>query len=115
MVLLGCNTSSAQYRDVSAEEADKLLKGPDSYLLDVRTQEEYAEAHLQGAKLIPIGELESRISELEAQKGKEIVVYCRTGSRSASASEILAKRGYKVVNVEGGINAWQAAGKPVVK
>jgi rhodanese-related sulfurtransferase len=114
VALVGCNTSNAKYRDVSVDEADKLLKQPNTYLLDVRTPEEYAEGHLEGAKLIPVGELESRLGELDAEKEKELVVYCRSGNRSAKASEILSKKGYKVANVEGGINAWQSSGKPVV-
>ena len=113
-VISGCNTSNAQYRNVTVDEADKLLKQPETYLLDVRTPEEYADGHLEGAKLIPVGELESRLGELEAEKGKELVVYCRSGSRSAKASEILSNKGYKVANVEGGINAWRSSGKPVV-
>ncbi len=111
---IGCQTTNAQYRDISVSEAETLLTQPKTYLLDVRTQEEYDEAHLEGAKLIPVGELQTRLSELEAEKGKELIVYCRSGSRSANASELLSKQGYKVANVEGGINAWQSAGKPVV-
>ena len=111
---VGCQTSNAQYRDVTVSEAEKLIATPNTYLLDVRTQDEYDEAHLEGAKLIPVGELESRLGELEAERGKELVVYCRSGSRSAKASEILSKQGYKVANVEGGIIAWQSEGKPVV-
>lgn len=111
---VGCQTSNAQYRDVTVSEAEKLIATPNTYLLDVRTQDEYDEAHLEGAKLIPVSELESRLGELEAEKGKELVVYCRSGSRSAKASEILSKQGYKVANVEGGIIAWQSEGKPVV-
>ena len=115
IALTGCQTSSAQYRNIGVDEAQELLKQPDTYLLDVRTQGEYDDGYIEGAKLIPVGELESRIGELEAQKDKEIVVYCRSGSRSASASELLSKKGYKVANVDGGINAWQSSGKPVKK
>lgn len=114
MTLIGCQTSNAQYRDVTIAEAEKLMERSDTYLLDVRTQEEYNEAHLEGAKLLPVSELESRLPELEIARDKEIIVYCRSGNRSTKASEILSKHGYKVANVEGGITAWQAAGKPVV-
>lgn len=114
MAGIGCQTTNAQYRDISVDEAETLLTQPNTYLLDVRTQGEYDEAHLEGAKLIPVGELQTRLSELDAEKEKELIVYCRSGSRSASASELLSKQGYKVANVEGGINAWQSAGKPVV-
>jgi rhodanese-related sulfurtransferase len=111
---IGCQKTNAQYREISVAEAETLLTQPNTYLLDVRTQGEHDEEHLEGAKLIPLSELKSRLSELEAEKGKELIVYCRTGSRSASASELLSQQGYKVANVEGGISAWQSAGKPVV-
>jgi rhodanese-related sulfurtransferase len=114
LTVIGCQSSNAQYRDITVNEAENLISKPNTYLLDVRTPEEYQEAHLEGATLIPVGELESRLGELEAQKDKEVIVYCRSGSRSAKASEILSKKGYQVANVEGGITAWQSAGKPVV-
>ena len=83
-------------------------------LLDVRTPEEYAEAHVDGAKLIPLQELEQRLSEVP--KDKRVYVYCRSGKRSVAASNILVKAGFtNIENVVGGINAWQESGYPVVK
>jgi len=90
-------------------------KSPVPFLMvDVRTPEEYAEGHIKGAKLIPLAELEQRLAELP--KDKQLYVYCRSGRRSVSASEILARAGFsRVENVLGGINAWSAAGYPVEK
>lgn len=84
---------------------------PDLIVLDVRTQEEYDEGYLCDAILIPLGELTTRISELEAYKETEIIVYCGTGGRSADASQFLVNNNFtKVYNMVGGITAWEAAG-----
>ncbi len=81
-------------------------------LLDVRTAEEYAEGHIRGAKLIPVQELEQRISEVP--KDRQVYVYCRSGGRSSRASKILADAGYaRIENVQGGFMAWKEAGYPV--
>ena len=78
-------------------------------MLDVRTPEEYVEGHIPGATLIPVQELENRLSEVPDDK--QVYVYCRSGVRSVKASRILAKAGFThIENVEGGIKAWQAAG-----
>jgi len=82
--------------------------------IDVRTPEEYAEGHVQGAKLIPLQELEGRVAEVP--KDKRVYVYCRSGRRSVAAANLLVKAGYSnIENVEGGIKAWMAADYPVVK
>lgn len=74
-------------------------------ILDVREAAEYAFGHMEGAKSIPIGELESRLKELD--KNEEIYVICRTGNRSDLAAHLLAKNGYtKVYNVLQGMNEW---------
>jgi rhodanese-related sulfurtransferase len=85
-------------------------------LLDVREPSEYAVIHAANAKLIPLGEVGSRLKELEAYKDKPIAVICRSGRRSARAVEILQAAGFtQVSNVEGGTNAWEQAGLEVVK
>ncbi len=82
--------------------------------LDVRTREEYADAHVDGSVLIPLQELEGRLNEVP--KNKRVYVYCRSGKRSVAAAAILVKAGFSnIENVEGGINAWRDAGYPVVK
>jgi rhodanese-related sulfurtransferase len=90
---------------------------PNLIILDVREQYEYDINHLHNATLIPLGEIDSRIDELEPYNETEIVVYCRSGSRSVSASQNLAGNHNftKIFNMEGGINAWIAAGYPVVE
>ena len=88
---------------------------PNLLILDVRTQSEYDESHLYNAILIPHDEINSRISELISYNNTEIIVYCRSGSRSALASQNLAdNHGFtKIYNMLGGITEWINAGYPV--
>lgn len=81
------------------------LGSRDGLILDVREAAEYAFGHIEGAKSIPMGELESRLAELD--KEQEIYVICRTGKRSDMSAQLLAKSGYKkVYNVLPGMNEW---------
>ncbi len=85
-------------------------------LLDVRQPEEYAAIHAPNAKLIPLGEVGSRLKEIEAYKNKPIAVMCRSGRRSATAVALLQEAGFtKVSNVQGGILAWEQAGLEVIR
>lgn len=85
-------------------------------LLDVREAEEYAEVHATDARLIPLGQLESRLSEISSFKNKPVAVMCRSGRRSARAVQLLERAGYtQVSNVGGGIIAWQSAGLEVIR
>ncbi|MBU0689192.1 MAG: rhodanese-like domain-containing protein [Gammaproteobacteria bacterium] len=84
-------------------------------LLDVREPSEYAAVHAVDAKLMPLGQVGMRLKELEAYKDKPVAVICRSGRRSAQAVSILQEAGFsKVVNVQGGTNAWVEAGLEVV-
>ncbi len=87
---------------------EKKRLGEDFLLLDVRTPQENTMQAIEGSYLIPIQELGYRLEELP--KDKEIVVYCRTGNRSAHACSYLAGMGYHVKNLEGGILTWSMAG-----
>ncbi|KXK49367.1 MAG: rhodanese domain-containing protein [Chloroflexi bacterium OLB13] len=80
-------------------------------LLDVRTPAEFAEGHIPGAVNIPVDALQSRLSEVPSDV--PVVVYCRSGNRSATASQILDRAGYETVYDLGGIIAWSAQGLPV--
>jgi rhodanese-related sulfurtransferase len=85
---------------------ERIQKGDKINLLDVREQFEYDMVHLNG-KLIPLGQLESRLSEIETWKEEEVIIHCRSGARSAEACRILMRHGFKnPVNVQGGINRW---------
>ncbi len=91
----------------------RLDAGEPLLVLDVRTPEEYAQdGHIAGATLIPLAELPQRMGELE--KDQAIACFCRSGNRSRAACEQLAQAGFtNLVNVDGGIGAWKAAGYPV--
>ncbi len=96
----------------SAEDVRRLLaaSSPESVtLLDVRQDWEYNEFHLPGALWVPLGDLPDRFGEID--RGKPVVAYCRSGRRSAAAASLLAGQGFSpVVNMAGGILAWQGAG-----
>ena len=81
-------------------------------LVDVRSPQEFSSGHVPGAKNIPIDQLASRESELEAHKSGDVYVICAVGGRSAAASKSLAGKGFHAVNVAGGTKAWTAAGYP---
>ncbi len=100
---------------VKIEEAEKQL-ADGAQLLDVRTKEEWAEGHLKGATLVTVTEdgfIDKAKAALDPKKA--VVVYCRSGGRSAMAAEQLRAAGYTVYDLAGGITAWIAAGKPMVK
>lgn len=95
---------------VSYEELQaKLAKKEDFVLLDVRTPEEYAEGHIAGAVLLPYDEVEQKAAGMLPEKEKPIIVYCRSGRRSAIAADALRGLGYKDVKDFGGISRWKGA------
>jgi adenylyltransferase/sulfurtransferase len=100
--------------DITPAELKAFIDGGRSMvLLDVREPYEYELCHLDGAKLIPLGELPRRMRELE--KGREIVAYCHVGVRSASAVAFLRQAGFsKVRNLDGGIDAWSRQVDPTM-
>ncbi len=75
-------------------------------LVDVRTREEFDDEHIEGAVNIPLAELGDRLGEL-GDKAGDIVVYCRSGMRSARAKKLLAMHGFSAVHDLGGRNRWQ--------
>ncbi|NUN68575.1 MAG: rhodanese-like domain-containing protein [Bacteroidetes bacterium] len=91
-----------QYSGTEARE--KMKSG--SILLDVRTAQERRSVSLPNSLHIPLHELSSRMKELEKHKGKEIICYCASGSRSVNAGIKLKKAGFTVGNLTGGIASW---------
>ena len=106
----------ANFSQIDAKQAIALIETDDNVtLLDVRSIEEFKEGHLENATLIPVHELSNNLNKLASSKNKKILVYCRTGSRSVSASRILESNGFVPINVKGGILDLQRAGAQVVK
>jgi rhodanese-related sulfurtransferase len=107
------------YKDISVDIAHQMIKNgsyPNLVILDVRDKIEFDMGHIRKALLIPYHELEARINELESYKKHEILVYCRSGSRSTIASRILESNGFtKVYNMIGGIETWIGKEYPVTK
>lgn len=111
-VLILASQVFAATRNISSIEAKALLAKNNIFLLDVRTPQEFSQARLSGAVLIPIGEFERRISEVP--KNKPILVYCAVGSRSKPVAELLTQRGYKeVYHMADGIVGWYRNGFPI--
>lgn len=111
----GCNTND-NINSVSAPEFDKEIKADSVQLLDVRTPQEYAEGHIDGALNINVQSDDfQQMAEKELSKDSTILVYCRSGRRSMDAAEKLTKLGYKVINLKGGIIEWKEDGLPVTK
>ncbi|WP_373030053.1 rhodanese-like domain-containing protein [Sulfurovum sp.] len=106
----------ANFESIDAKQAIHLLENDDNVtLLDVRTIQEYKSGHLRGATLIPVQALSKNLGMLKQDKDKKIIVYCRTGSRSVSASRILEENGFTPLNVKGGIIQLIGAGVDLVK
>ena len=101
------SASSTSYEQISAQQAKELMDADDSLvILDVRTQQEYDQAHIPGAILLPLDQVEERAQTVLPHKDQLILVYCRSGNRSKQASELLAAQGYVNVKEVGGINDW---------
>ena len=93
--------------EITATELKKRMdNGDDIQLIDVRQPDEYAFAKIEGAKLIPLGEIVNRMDELN--QNRETIVHCKAGGRSAQAIEALKRAGYtgELKNLRGGITAW---------
>jgi len=100
--------------DVPEIDVDDLAQRQEAgqVILDVRSPEEYDEAHVPGVVLIPLGELVDRLDEVPRGEG-ELPVICGSGPRSYRAAEFLREQGIEAVNVMGGTRAWMDAGFPV--
>ncbi len=97
----------AVYMNITAKEAKKIMdEGGDYVILDVRTEEEFAEGHVPGAMLIPHDKINVQASEKLPDKDRLILVYCRSGRRSKLAAEALLALGYKNIIEFGGIIDW---------
>ena len=112
LLLFATSCSSAQNTTISPAEFQKAVTESKVQVLDVRTPEEYKEGFISGALLANWNDqttFQSEISSLD--KTQTVYIYCRSGKRSAAAQEWMLANGFKsVVNLEGGILAWNEAG-----
>ena len=104
-------------RQASPFQATQMInRGRSTAVVDVRTAEEYAAGHLRDAKHVPLADLSKRIGELDKSKVKTVIVVCQTGARADKATRQLKAAGFEdVYTLEGGVNAWSAAGLPLSK
>ncbi|MFB7632504.1 rhodanese-like domain-containing protein [Streptomyces sp. NPDC056149] len=102
-----------QFGSVPTVGVDALTPG--AFLLDVREDDEWAAGHAEGALHIPMSEFVARYGELTeaAPEDGKIFVLCRVGGRSAQVAQYLVQQGLDAVNVAGGMQAWEADGRPV--
>jgi len=108
--------ASGQIQTINAEQFNKLLVLDEIQLVDVRTPEEFQSGHIKNAQNIDYNneDFKSKISSLD--KSKPVLVYCRSGKRSASAAEIMKEMGFtKIVSLDGGMISWEAANLPTSK
>ena len=127
VMLVGCSTNQATPTVVPTSAAAIAAPYPaeisvaqalakrdaGAFFLDVREPSEWNQAHIAGSTLIPLGQLEKRVTELP--RDKEIVVVCHSGTRSKAGRDIVKNAGFtQVTCMTGGLTAWQAAGYPTV-
>ena len=111
-ILYGCTSGGESklensYEQITPAEAKEIMDTQDGYvILDVRTQEEFDEAHIDGAILIPDYEIADKAESVLKDKDQLLLVYCRSGRRSKLAAEELVKLGYTDVKEFGGIIDW---------
>lgn len=96
---------------VSVDEAHQMYT-EGTFVLDVRTPEEWNEFHAPNTTLIPLDDLAARVNELP--KDRPIVVVCRSGNRSQTGRDILLQAGFNATSMNGGLNEWRDTGYPVV-
>jgi len=85
-------------------------------LIDVREDNEWKAGHIKGARHIPLGKLDKKLGDIKGESPDEVVQYCRSGNRSATAANILVKGGFEnVSHLGGGILAWEGQNYPVSK
>jgi rhodanese-related sulfurtransferase len=103
--------------DISPQQAVQLMSHESgSVVVDVREDREYEMGHIQDSIHIPLSSLTSRIDELDKYKEKNVILGCRSGSRSGRACSILKKKGFtKVHNLRGGVLAWEKDNLPMKK
>ena len=109
LLLAGCggNAADGSYQQITQEEAKEMMDSQEVIILDVREQDEYDSGHIPGAVLLPVGSInETTAAEVIPDKDSTVLVYCRSGNRSKTASSALAELGYTNIYEFGGISAW---------
>lgn len=108
LLATSCNSKTI-YKDINVNQANSLIKQEKNIvIIDVRTEEEYNKGHIKNSILIPVDEIESRISEIQKYKDKDIILYCQAGTRSTKAFNILKKYKFnRLYNMKDGFSKWK--------
>ena len=112
LLLTGCggSGSDSSYQQITQEEAKEMMDTEEVIILDVREQDEYDSGHIPGAVLLPVGTIDGdTAAAVIPEKDSKVLVYCRSGNRSKTASSALADLGYTNIYEFGGINTWPYA------
>ena len=114
LLLTGCGgNASGAYQQITQEAAKEMMDTQEVIILDVREQDEYDSGHIPGAVLLPVGAIdEDTAAEVIPEKDSTVLVYCRSGNRSKTASAALADLGYTHIYEFGGINTWPYETEP---
>lgn len=99
------NMFAKGYENIDATSVDQIRNDKNTMIVDVRESYEYNNGHIPKSKNIPVGQISNRLSEIN--KDKQIIVVCASGARSARAAGILARGGYNVKNMKGGMMTWR--------
>ena len=115
LLLAGCGGGEKEvsYQQISQEEAKEMMDTQEVIILDVREQDEYDSGHIPDAVLLPVGTIdEDTASAVIPEKDSTVLVYCRSGNRSKTASAALAGLGYTNIYEFGGIKTWPYETEP---
>jgi rhodanese-related sulfurtransferase len=115
MLLAGAIAWADAPLEIDVTSAAAQIQEKQIKVLDVREPSEFATGVIDGAILIPLGQVEKRVAELDAFKDQPMLVVCGSGGRSVQAIKVLGKYGFtQLTNIKGGMNAWRKANLPVV-
>ena len=103
MSFLSCTQSDT----IESHNALSMINNDDYYFLDVRTIKEHKIKSIPNTDCIPVHEIKNRMEELIDYQDKKIIVYCRSGNRSGTATKILNENGFNAFNMIGGMNGWK--------
>ena len=115
LLLAGCggNAADGSYEQITQETAKEMMDTQEVIILDVREQDEYDSVHIPRAVLLPVGTInEDTAAAVIPEKDSTVLVYCRSGNRSKTASSKLAELGYTSIYEFGGINTWPYETEP---
>jgi rhodanese-related sulfurtransferase len=115
-VMLAWPTIMRRGHGLSAADVTQLINRRNAVVLDLRAVDEFGKGHVPSARSVPYEELSGKAAQISKNKSTPVVLVCQTGQRARKAEQVLTEAGYaEVYTLQGGIDAWQTAGMPVVK